>query len=140
MPLPGTRVVPDGWEQRHQPVVEATFTARVQLRDPSGDTQTWNTATGKYTTVKAAAYYDGPCRIQQLNRTQTAETAGQVEATHDYLVQIPKTVTAVHTGHLAVIYDATDTTLNGRELQVSDVLRGSLTWARDLTCIDTLGR
>lgn len=139
MPRPGSTVIPAGWEEHHVPVVEATFTAKCKLRDPAGDTQTWNAATGTYSTVKTAAYYDGPCRVQQSHQPQTAETAGQVESTHDYLLQIPKSVTAVAVKHVAEIYAATDTTLNGRVLEVSDVMRGSLTWSRDLACLDRLG-
>lgn len=138
---PGSTVVPAGWEPHHEPTVEAAFTARCRLRDPAKDTEgPLDRDTGTHPIVKAAPYYDGPCRIQQLHQPQTAETAGQVVLTHDYLLQVPKSVTQAAPQHVAEIYDATDATINGRELEVSDVARGSLTWCRDLTCLDNLGR
>lgn len=140
MPLPGSRVIHSQWETHHQPVVEGTFTARIRLRHATEDSETPNPATGVPTVVKATPYYDGPCRIQQLHQPQSGETAGQVESTHDYLVQVPKAVTGARVLDVGEVYQSGDASLNGRDLEVSDVTRGSLTWSTDLVCLDNLGR
>lgn len=138
---PGTAVIPPAWEQHHQPVAEGTFTAQCRLRDPAADVEgPFDPDTGTRPVTKAAPYYDGPCRVQQMHTPRRGETAEQQTAEHDYLVQVPKTVTGVREKHRIEIYGSNDAALNGRELHVADVMRGSLTWSRDLVCLDNLGR
>jgi hypothetical protein len=141
MPIPGSRVIPAGWAQHHRPTVESTFTAKIRLRDPAQDTEgPLDEDTGTRPVVKAAPYYDGPCRVQQRNQPQVGATGEQRISTQDYLVPVPITVTTVAVGHVGLIYECPDDpSLIGRPLKVTDVLRGSLAWERDLICTDSMG-
>lgn len=142
MPLEGSRVIPAGWVEHHRPVAEATFVgAKIRLRDPAGDTQgEWDDDTGTYPTVKATPYFDGPCRVQQQKQPQVGSTGQQRITSHDYLIAVPITVTTVAVGHVGEVYECdADPSLVGRPLKVTDVLRGSLAWERDLIAIDQLG-
>jgi hypothetical protein len=142
MPRPGSRVIPAGWVEHHRPVAEATFIgAKIRLRDPADDTVgEFDEDTGTRPVVKAAPYYDGPCRVQQQKQPQVGTTGDQRVSTHDYLVAVPIAVTAVAGGHIGEVYEcAADPTLIGRPLKVTDVMRGSLAWERDLIVIDQLG-
>lgn len=140
MPRPGSRVIPAGWVEHHRPTVEATFTAKIRLRDPAQDTVgDFDDATGTRPVVKATPYYDGPCRVQQQKQPQVGQTGEQRVTTHDYLIPVPISVDAA-IGHIGVVYEcAADPTLVGRSLKVTDVMRGSLAWERDLIAIDHLG-
>lgn len=140
MPRPNTRVIPAGWVEHHRPVIEATFTARIRLRNPADDEQgEFDEETGTRPVVHAAPYYDGPCRIQQQKQPQVGSTGEQPVTTHDYLVPVPIEVNA-ELGHIGQVVECpADPTLVGRYLKVTDVMRGSLAWERDLICIDHLG-
>jgi len=142
MPLPGSRVIPAGWVEHHRPVAEATLVgAKIRLRDPAGDTQgEFDDTTGTYPVVTATPYYDGNCRVQQQKQPQVGTTGAQRITTHDYLIAIPATVTTAAVGHVGEVYEcAADPSLVGRALKVTDVLRGSLVWERDLIATDHLG-
>lgn len=142
MPLEGSRVIPAGWVEHHRPVAEATMVgAKIRLRDPAEDTLgDFDEETGTRPVVKAAPYFDGPCRVQQQKQPQVGSAGEQRVTSHDYLIAVPVSVTTVAVGHVGVVYEcAADPSLVGRELKVTDVLRGSLAWERDLIAIDQLG-
>jgi hypothetical protein len=136
MSRPGSRVIPVGWEEHHQATAEGAFTATVELTDPDASSEVWNPAERRYDVTPAVPYYVGPGRAQQLNMPQVADVAGQPVSTHDYRVSISKSVAGVRIGHRVKVTAATDASLVGRTLTVTDVLRGSLTWQRDLICVD----
>lgn len=140
MPRPSSNVIHPRWATHHRPVVEGTFTATIAIRDPAQDTRgELDHDTGTRPVVKATPYYVGGCRIQQQKQPQVSISADQRVTTHDYLVPVPIEVNA-RTGHIGTVTDCpADPTLVGRELKVTDVLRGSLAWERDLICIDHLG-
>ena len=140
MPRPNSRVIPAGWEARHRPVAEATMTVVIEFRNPADDVLgEFDEETGTRPVVKATPYYTGPCRVQQQKQPQVGATGDQRISSHDYLVTIPADVTAVAVGHVGVVTESSDASLVGRALKVTDVMRGSLIWERDLICIDNLG-
>lgn len=143
MPFPGSRVIPAGWEAHHRPVAESTQTARCQITRAGTGPGTWNPATNEFDPPQRQVIYpDLSCRVQQLNQPQVSSTGQQQVSTHDYRVSVPIAAAAVLLDDRVEITggDTTlDPTLIGRPLVVTDVQRGSLTWERDLICIDNLG-
>lgn len=116
------------------------MTARCTI-DAAGSGQgTWNEATGTFDPpARVVLHTDVPCRVQQQRQPQEANTAGQSVTTHDYLVPVPVDVLNVEVGHqVRIDVNPDDPSLVGRRLIVTDVLRGSLAWERDLVCIDRL--
>lgn len=138
MPLPGTRVIPDGWAVHHQPVVEGTMVdATVALRDPTAPPTSsgWNPATEQNETVPAAAYWTGGARIQMLNQQGSQPVVAEDQETvAGYLVVVSAAVAAVREGHRVAVTACDDAALTGRELKVVTVARGSHRWERDLFC------
>jgi len=110
------------------------------IRDPAQDTEgPFDEESGTRSVIKAAPFFTGPCRAQQQKQPQVATTGEQRVSTHDYLVTIPASVTAVKLGHIVTVTAAEDASLIGRPLKVVDVIRGTEIWERDLICIDDLG-
>lgn len=134
---PGTEVIPTGWAQAHQPVVEGTMRdAKVTLRDPSAPPQStgWNPETEQNETVPAAAYWSGGARVQILaQQGRQPVVAEDQESVANYLIVVPAAVTASE-GHRAKVTSSDDPTLTGKELVVITVARGSHRWERDLFC------
>jgi hypothetical protein len=136
MPRPGSRVIPAGWEARHRPVAEGTFTATITFRRPSG-AAAFDPATGTGTRP-ATVIYSGPCRIQELPREHTTIAAAERITWRRYRVSLTIQATGLRLDDVGTVDTATDPSLVGRGLRVIDVERGSLTFQRDLTCTDNL--
>lgn len=131
-PIPGSRVVPAGWSERHRPVAVGSMTGRLDvvvtvprtsILDEGGDSLV---AEGV------------PCRVQQLNRASNGATVGQEAHLRDYLVTVPVDTPvdfkAGADGHRLRITRADSETAVGLELTIKQVLKGSLLWELDLIC------
>ncbi|MFC0623232.1 DUF6093 family protein [Kribbella deserti] len=140
MPRPGTPVIPVGWSQYHRPVAELSMTARCTIDADGTGEPVWNNDTGTWDAPARVVLHTGvPCRIQQQRQPQEANASGQSVTTHDYLVPVPAEILNVEVGHeLRIDSCPDDPSLVGRRLVVTDVLRGSLAWERDLICVDRL--
>lgn len=116
------------------------MTGACTIRDPDAAVEgAFDNDTGTYPTTPAPPYYTGRCRAQQQKQPQVGTTGGQKVSTHDYLVTVPASVTAVKVGHIVTVTAAVDVSLIGRPLKVTDVQRGTEIWERDLVCTDHLG-
>lgn len=146
MPLDNTRVIPDGWAAHHRPVVAQALTVDVTIREP-GSTPSGprDPETGVRPSAPHSPHFTGKARIQVTPIAGSAEvvTADQEVTQVAYLVVVDRdesAETAVeHIVKITAVDDNADPTLVGRELTVAVVRRGSLTWERDLICIDDLG-
>lgn len=141
MPRPGSQVIPNGWSEHHRPVAVGSMTARCLIdRDGTGE-DVYDPETGTTTPpARVVVYPDLPCRVQQLRQPQTSENAGQQVTAHDYLVPVPITATAVlMDDQVLITANPDDPSLVGHRFTITDILRGSLQWERDLGCIDNLG-
>lgn len=136
MPRPGSRVIPSGWEARHRPVAEGTHTATITFRRPAA-APVFDPATGT-TTRPTVTVYTGPCRIQELPREHVVTDPAQRITIRRYMVSVPIAATNLRVDDVGTVDTANDASLPGRPLRVTDVLRGSLTFERNLTCIDNL--
>lgn len=138
-PLPATRVIHKNFSAHHQPTAESAMTATGTIaRRPTHGTM--NPTTGAVTypnaTVIAA---NSPARIQAAPGLLRPRLAGDELITgHDYLVQVPTSVTGVRVDDWFTVETAHDSDLVGRDLRVLDVTYGSEGFTLDLICRDEL--
>lgn len=134
---PGTKVIPDGWQESAAKVVESTFDCTVQI-GPPGATPTWNEGAKATLSSPAAAAYDGPATITPLDEDgeqQTVVAEDQVPLRR-YQVKIRHAAGAVEVGHVVTVAEAPDAALTGRRLEVTAVEMGSRRFSRILTAVD----
>lgn len=137
MPLPGSRVVPAGWEAHHRPVLETTWTATITFKRFSGD-PVFDPETGS-TSRPSTTVFSGQVRIQHHETASAGSTvaAGQKITSHDYQVSGPVEMD-LKIDDVGTVDACNDPTLVGRELTVTDIQRGSLLFQRDVICTDNL--
>lgn len=131
---PGTEVIPSGWAAGHRGAAEGGMTATVALRQP-GTTTSWDEANQRTVSTPLAPYATAvPARIQALTNDAKAVDAAEQQITiADYLVAVPLALDPA-VGDLIQVTASGDPTLDGRDLTVVDVVRGSLRLERDLFC------
>ncbi|GAB2762061.1 DUF6093 family protein [Nocardioides pakistanensis] len=131
---PGTEVIPTGWATGHGTAADGSKTATVTLRQP-GTTTSWDEANQRTVSTPLAPYAtDVPARIQALtNDARTVDAAEQQVTVAGYLVAVPLALDPA-VGDLIQVTSSGDPTLDGRDLTVVDVVRGSLRLERDLFC------
>lgn len=123
------------------------MTATVSFRHPGGTPGTFDPDTGKTPVVPYPPYYTGPSRIQAMSTTaQQALSAEEQIARLSYLVTVPwdgaggpDDFAVDDLAHVDAVDANGDPTLVDRELTLTSVVRGSLTFERDLICTDELG-
>lgn len=136
MPLPNTRVIPQGWSAHHRPTAAGTMTGTCTITAPGGEGTTgpdgdWTPGTG--TTV-----YDGPCRLQALTTNERIEAAGDTQTTvRRYLISVQHDTDRIENGATVTITAARDAEAVGMTLRVVDVRYGSEQWQRDLIAEET---
>lgn len=133
---PGTEVIPADWAATHQPPARKTMVgATATLRVP-GTVQDWSPALEQMVAVPKTPYaVDQPCRVQVLAQRANVDvtSAEDTVAVTRYLVVIPVEVETAEKDLVTITCPA-DPKLNGRVLEVQQVVRGSLRWERDLFC------
>lgn len=138
-PLPGYKVIPDGWAEHHRPVANSTMTATIEWFH-RGEPEPWPLPEGW---TGPAPFHTSACRVQELTSSGRAVPAEQPVTERRYLVAVPIDGTpeiraGEADGDYGKVTAATDPLLIGRILNVADVQHGSLMWERDLVCTDTL--
>ena len=87
MPLPGHRIIPSNWSAHHQPVAAATMTSECTIQRVSDGPAPfplppdWDGGT--------PTIWAGSCRLQQLNREQSVDVAGQPTQGRHHLIGFP---------------------------------------------------
>lgn len=136
-------VIPADWSAHHRGVVRQTWTGGCTIHHPgqAPASGTLDPESGEYPpAAAAAAHFTGACRVQVQLTTGQSESAGEQVTVAGYLVVVDQSADAVKVDDVVTITrvdDNGDPTLFGRRLTVTGVARGTLTWERDLTCVDT---
>lgn len=142
MPLPNTRVIPDGWAAHHRPTVDATHLSSCNVRHPGGTAGTFNPATGNDDGGSAnSPHYTGPCRVEDLPADeQFRVVAGEEVPTVGYAVILAyDAASGVKVDDIVTITgvdDNGDPSLVGKSLVVDSIKRSSLAWERVLVCTE----
>jgi Family of unknown function (DUF6093) len=136
MPLPGSRVIPAGWQAHHRPVLATTRTATITFVRFSGP-PVHDPATGS-TSRPTTVVYSGEFRVQehQVSAHETDAAAQQI-TTHAYQVSGAVEVD-LRINDVGTVDASDDPSLVGRRLLVTDIQRGSLLFERTFTCTDDL--
>lgn len=127
MPFPGTKIIPDGWAERHRPVAAGGMTGTCKVErvtdgpEPFPPVEGWN---GR------EHLWAGRCRIQELKRESAALPTEQPSESRQYLVQLPYTtenpIPGLHVGERGDIV-----THAGVEYILKQRMTGTLLWAHD---------
>lgn len=134
---PGTKVIPDGWQESNAKVVEGTFDCTVEV-GRAGMTAQWNEANKQTESVPAAPAYDGPASITPVEQDSSNQVvdAGDVIPTRQYAVKLPWAAAAVEVDHIVTVVTAPDPMLAGRRLRVTSVEMSSRRFSRLLIAVD----
>ena len=137
MPFDTTKVIPDDWSQHHAPVAAGGMNATVRIYNPADDVPGWDPVTESQTLVHGAPVYDGPARVQELNRPDHATQADQDVTSHQYLVQLVMDAAHIEKGWALVVSEcANDPDVVAwtatREAVINDVQHGSERFTRDI--------
>lgn len=132
------QLIPEGWEEHHRPILDGSYTAIAELREPGGG---YDYDTGEY--LPGALIAQGvPCRIQRQGPGRGGSGVSQLVDTREVQVTAPVddipelditddgpilTVTGYKPGHKG------DPHLINKPLRVTNVYPGSLLWERVLT-------
>jgi hypothetical protein len=132
---PGTPVIPTDWAATHQVPAQKTMVgATATLRNP-GTVQAWSVPLEQMVAVPKTPYaVDQPCRALALSQqAKEVVAADDPETVADYLIVVPAALEPAEKD-LVTIACPSDPLLDGRVLEVQQVVRGSIRWERDLMC------
>lgn len=116
-PLPGTRMIPEGWGASLRPSVVTSMNLECQVLRPSSEPPPFGSDEAPPTTVWA-----GKCRLQQhVAGAGQVATADNVIGVHLYLAALPhETLALVVTGEAGDILEAA-----GHRYQILEAYQGS---------------
>lgn len=138
MPLGTRTLIGPRWESRNRVTAAGGCTATCTVTRPSTAAGTFDATTGRTTRTAAATVYTGPCRVQVTPRIpQALDFAGEQITPGRYTVSVPLTVSqpVIHVDDVVTVTAASDGSLIGSRLRVSEIMHGSLVWMRDLVCV-----
>lgn len=128
-PLPGWKVIPDGWTEHHVPIVAGTTTAEcVILRSPGPPP--FPLPVGW---VSEEEVWRGNCRLQELNREASTVPGYQPTEEREYLVvlSLDRNRPPIYTG------ESGDTLrVGGRDFRLKQSMAGSLLWENDYIAVE----
>lgn len=130
------QVIATDWEIPHRVVANGTHRGRVDLRIP-GTRKVWSPAKDRNDNVPNEPYATNvPARVLELNgEAKTIRLGDDNEIVVDFMVAIAADGHPVEAGHLVRVHTTTDALLNGTQLQVKHVGRGTERFERHLFCI-----
>lgn len=134
MPLPGSRVIPLGWEAHHAPVAEGAMTGTCRVQRPSS-AATFNETAHKSEYPTPTVLYTTVGRAQRLPMRGADQSVGDRNVTlQRYQVSIPRDRPAPQINDQVVFTACGDPSLVDLILRVTGSTLGTLRWERDLFC------
>lgn len=136
MPIPATKVIPDGWSAHHRPTAQSAMTDTAELRRPNPGGRTFDEVAAKSNYPLPTVLATVPVRVQRMPRRAGGDEVGDRPVEIQlYQVSIPASAPELRTNDQVVITVArSDTMLAGVVLRIREVRRGSQLWERDLLC------
>ena len=129
----GSQILPAGWEEHHRDIPDETATATIRLHAGTEPEWVYDPAAGIDVPNLGPIIWEGLARVQQRAEVRTATAGVQQVTIHRYLVSIPREIPG---GKWIKVLESGDPELD--LLRVTDVLKGSLRWERDLVATDNL--
>ena len=135
-PLPGTRVIPERWAERHRPTATRTMTTPCQVARISDGPAPYPKPPGW---TGERVIHDTLCRAQELKREGGGTPGEQPTTERQYLVAVPHvSAEGVPLPELRAGERGDVVLVLGRRLRITSVLFGSHEFERDLICTDNL--
>ena len=126
-PLPGYKVIPDGWAEHHRPVANSTMTEEAVIYRSVAGPPPYPLPPGwlpEYPVLTTKA------RVQELKRENAPVPGEQPSQVRSYLVTIPivgaPPLKAGESGDTVVVL--------GRRYRILQIMEGTLLWELDLIC------
>lgn len=135
MPLPGSRVIPEGWAEHHRSTTDDTLDTPCSIRQPGGTPGDFNPTTGEYDGGTAhAPHYVGFCTVEDLPAAERERIAADERIpTVDYMVTLAVTdAPDTKVGHIIAVGTPPNggPALAGTELKVESIEKGSREFTR----------
>ena len=135
MPLPGTRVISDGWSDHHKPVSEWAMkgTCEITILSSGGVTQ----PDGSWIPSAQVLIYSGPFRMVRSGSSgENHPISGDRRlTTHTYEVQIKASAEEILTGDVLTATGGEPQVI-GRRLRVESVRTATEEWSRNLSVVE----
>lgn len=134
-PLPGWKVIPDGWAERHQPTAESTMTSpAIFLRISDGPApypmpEGWTGSRAIWGTPEDPILV----RVQELKREASPVPTNQPTVERQYQISTPLGGPELRSGERGDVVSVL-----GRQYRIISRMTGSLLWEQDLICVDNL--
>lgn len=134
-PLPGMKVLPDGWSDHHKPAAEGFLTGKCRADRPlpSEDTE-WGEEAPEPKINKV--WGSAPCSVQILTQSsQPTVTVDSVEVLATHRISTP--ITPIHLRYkdfFTILDNPDDLVLNGRRFSILVEEKGTTNWTRDYLC------
>ncbi len=140
MPLPGFKMIPDGWSADHAAVLPGSFNAKVKI-EAATSTSVWDPATDDTTTTYAvlwpASGEPTGARVQRLVGDRSLDLAGESLTGQPYLVEVDAACPVIARGSRVTIAEMpNDPSAVGQTLYVIVAPFGSERFTRSLFCSD----
>jgi hypothetical protein len=129
-PLPGWKVIPDGFAEHHTDTVNSTMTEQGTIYRVTAGPPPFPKPEGWSNRV---ALHVTDFRVQELKREGGATPGEQPTRERQYMLTAPLGLPKLQTGERGDII-----AVAGREFRVQQVLFGSLLWEIDIICTDNL--
>lgn len=142
MPLKNSHVIHPRWEQHHRPVSADALPAECVINRYTSE-RAWNDVAGRSEYGPGMKVYPetglGVCRLTRGGTGSmpagTVVVAGRATTLSDYTLVIPTCSDLVQVNDIATVLRCDgDPDLVGKRLRIKNVLRGSYTWERLLSC------
>lgn len=134
MPFANTKVIPPGWAERHRPAVTGTMTVPCQVARISDGPPPYPKPPGW---TGERVIHDTMCRVQELKREGGAVAGEQPTTTREYLITVPHvSAEGIPLPELRSGERGDVVLVLGRRFAVTNIMRGSLEFSRDLVCVE----
>lgn len=129
-PIPGMRVLPDGWSDHHRPAAEGFLTGEAEAHEP-GTGAVWPDPP-----TQGRKLWAGRCSAQFLSQSaRPVIVVDSVQTIVTHRVSIPLTAPWLQPGvTITVVSNPDDPHLDGRTFTILAVETGTTNWTRDLLC------
>lgn len=132
MPLPGARVIPARWSERHRLTAVRAMTATCVISRNVSQGSTG--PDGKFIPPSRTTIYSGPCRVvpRATDEGRHRLFGERTVTPRRYEIGIRHDETDIHLGDLVTFTEAADPGLVGLTVRVIDVAYSSEQWQRQL--------
>lgn len=135
-PLPGWKVIPEGFAAHHRPAATGTMTVPCQIVRISDGPPPYPKPPGW---MAERVIHDTICRLQELKREGNPVPGEQPTVLREYLIPVPHiSPEGVPLPDLRAGERGDVVLVMGRRMNITNIMFGSTEFERDLICVDNI--